>query len=95
VFVGDVVCFTIFSGNSSRKERFSNLLHQFANVYYQIFTIIYCMPRFFGSFIPKPWGFGFKGSGATGHVSSVNYFSKLLEDKDRRLKIKLILVLIL
>jgi hypothetical protein len=53
------------------------------------------MPRFFGSFIPKPWGFGFKGSGSAGHVSSVTYFSKLLEDKDKRLKIKLTLSLVL
>jgi hypothetical protein len=36
-----------------------------------------------------------QGSGATGHVSSVTYFSNLLEDKDRRLKIKLTLSLIL
>jgi hypothetical protein len=36
-----------------------------------------------------------QGSGTAGHVSSVTYFSKLLEDKDRRLKIKLTLSLIL
>jgi hypothetical protein len=53
------------------------------------------MPRFFGSFIPKPWGFGFKGTEAAGHVSLVTYFLKVLEDKDRRLKFKLILGLIL
>jgi hypothetical protein len=53
------------------------------------------MARFFGSFISKPWGFGFKGSGAAGHVSSVTYFLNMLEDKDRRLKIKLTLNLIL
>jgi hypothetical protein len=41
VFIGDVICFTIFSGNSSQKNRFSNLLHQFARVHHQIFTIIY------------------------------------------------------
>jgi hypothetical protein len=94
VFVGNVICFTIFSGNSSRKERFSNLLHQFAHVSIKS-SLSYCMPRFFGSFIPKPWGFGFKGSGSAGHVSSVTYFSKLLEDKDKRLKIKLTLSLVL
>jgi hypothetical protein len=36
-----------------------------------------------------------QGSGAAGHMSSVTYFSHLLEDKDRRLKIKLTLSLIL
>jgi hypothetical protein len=35
------------------------------------------------------------GSGAAGHVSSATYFSNLLEDKDRRLRIKLSLSLIL
>jgi hypothetical protein len=40
VFVGKVICFTIFSKNLSRKERFSNLLNQFAHVSHQIFTII-------------------------------------------------------
>jgi hypothetical protein len=68
VFVGDVIWFTIFSRNSS------NLLYQFAHVHHQIFTVIYFMPRFFGSFIPKPWEFGFKGSGAAGHVSTTTYF---------------------
>jgi hypothetical protein len=34
-------------------------------------------------------------SGATGHVSSATYFSNMLEDKNRRLKIKLTLSLIL
>jgi hypothetical protein len=36
-----------------------------------------------------------QGSRAVGHVSSATYFSNLLEDKDRRLKIKLMLRLIL
>jgi hypothetical protein len=36
-----------------------------------------------------------QGSGTAGHVSSVTYFSNLLEDKDRSLKIKLTLNLIL
>jgi hypothetical protein len=40
-------------------------------------------------------GIWIQGSGAAGHVSSVTYFSNLLEDKDRRLKIKLTLSLIL
>jgi hypothetical protein len=35
-----------------------------------------------------------EGSGAAGHVSLSTYFSNLLEDKDRRLKIKLTLNLI-
>jgi hypothetical protein len=40
-------------------------------------------------------GIWIQGSGAAGHVSSVTYFSNLLEDKDRRLMIKLNLSLIL
>jgi hypothetical protein len=36
-----------------------------------------------------------QASGAAGHVSSATYFSNLLEDKDRRLKNKLTLSLIL
>jgi hypothetical protein len=40
-------------------------------------------------------GIWIQGSGAAGHVSSVTYFLDLLEDKDRRLKIKLTLSLIL
>jgi hypothetical protein len=40
-------------------------------------------------------GIWIQGSGATGHVSSATYFSNLLEDKDRRLKIKLTLSVIL
>jgi hypothetical protein len=50
--------------------------------------------RFFGPFIPK-LGVWIRGSGAAGHVSSMTYFSNLLEDKDRRLKIELTLSLIL
>jgi hypothetical protein len=49
----DDICLTIFSVNLSWKTRFSNLLHQFAHVHHQIFAVIYCMPRLFGSFIPK------------------------------------------
>jgi hypothetical protein len=61
-----------------------------------MFTIksLNMMPRFFGSFIPK-LGIWIQGSGAAGHVSSVTYFSNMLEHKDRRLKIKLPLSLIL
>jgi hypothetical protein len=53
------------------------------------------MPRFFISFIPNQLGFGFKTRGLQGHVSSVIYFSNLLKDKGRRLKINLTLNLIL
>jgi hypothetical protein len=53
VFAGDVICLTIFLENLSRKKRLSNLLQQFAHVYHQILAVIYCMPRFFGSFIPN------------------------------------------
>jgi hypothetical protein len=42
-----------FLGNSSRKKRFSNLLNRFAHLNHQIFTVTYCMPRFFRSFIPN------------------------------------------
>jgi hypothetical protein len=94
VFVGDVICLTVFSGNSSRKKRFSNLPLQFAHVHHQIFSIIYCMPRFFGSFISN-LGDWIQGSRAAEHLSSATYFSNLLEHKDRRLKIKLTLSLIL
>jgi hypothetical protein len=38
---------------------------------------------------------GIQGLGAAGYVSSAIYFSNLLEDKDKRLKIKLTLSLIL
>jgi hypothetical protein len=40
-------------------------------------------------------GIWIQGSGAAGHVSSAAYFSKLWEDKDRKIKIKLTLSLIL
>jgi hypothetical protein len=40
-------------------------------------------------------GIWIQGSGAAGHVSSATYFSYLLEDKDRRLKVKLTFSLIL
>jgi hypothetical protein len=40
-------------------------------------------------------GIWIQGLRAAGHVSSATYFSNLLEDKDRRLKIKLTLSLIL
>jgi hypothetical protein len=40
-------------------------------------------------------GIWIHGSGAAGHVSSATYFSNLLEDKVRRLKIKFTLSLIL
>jgi hypothetical protein len=40
-------------------------------------------------------GIWIQGSGATGHVSLATYFSNLLEDKYRRLKIELTLSLIL
>jgi hypothetical protein len=52
------------------------------------------MPRFFGSFIPKLGDLDSRLR-AAGHVSSTTYFSNMLEDKDRRLKIKLTLSLIL
>jgi hypothetical protein len=40
-------------------------------------------------------GIWIQGSGAAGHVSSATYFSNLLEDNDRRLKIELTLSMIL
>jgi hypothetical protein len=43
----------------------------------------------------KNLGIWIQGSGAVGYVSSATSFSNLLEDKDRRLKIKLTLSLIL
>jgi hypothetical protein len=53
------------------------------------------MPRFFGSFIPKSENLDLRLGGAAGYVSSATYFSNLLEDKDRKLEIKLTLSLIL
>jgi hypothetical protein len=54
------------------------------------------MPRFIGSFFPNHSGFGFTVGGLEGHVSSATYyFSNLLEDKDKKLKTKLTLSLIL
>jgi hypothetical protein len=35
------------------KKAFFELLSQLAHLNHQTSTIIYCMPRFFGSFIPK------------------------------------------
>jgi hypothetical protein len=95
VFVGDVVCFTIFLGNSSRKKRFSNLLHQFAHVHHQTFTFIYVACHDSLDPLFQNLGIWIQGSGYAGHVSSVTYFLNLLEDKDKRLKIKLTLSLIL
>jgi hypothetical protein len=83
---------TIFSGNASQKKEVFKLMSRLTQINHQIFTIIYRMPWLFGSFIPK---LGDLDSGAAGHVSSATYFSNLFEDKDRRLKIKLTLSLIL
>jgi hypothetical protein len=44
---------------------------------------------------PDTLGIWIQGSRAAGHILSATYFSNLLEDKDRRLKIKLTLSLIL
>jgi hypothetical protein len=52
------------------------------------------MPRFFDPLF-QTLGIWIHGLGAAGHVSSATYFSNLLEDKDRRLKIKLTLSLVL
>jgi hypothetical protein len=49
---GEVICLTIFLGNSFRKSDFQ-ILNQVAHLNHQTFTIIYCMPHFFGCFIPK------------------------------------------
>jgi hypothetical protein len=52
------------------------------------------MPRFFGSLIPKLRDLDSRLGGCGTRVIS-DLFSNLLEDKDRRLKIKLTLSLIL
>jgi hypothetical protein len=57
-------------------------LNQFAHLNHQIFTVIYCMPRFFGFFIQILEDLDSR-LGAAGHVSSATYFSNMLEDKDR------------
>jgi hypothetical protein len=48
-----------------------------------------------GILYSKTLGIWIQGSGAAGHVFSATYFSNLLEDKDRTLKIILTLSLIL
>jgi hypothetical protein len=53
MFFGEIICLTIFSGNSSRKKRFLNLLNQFAYLNHQTFTVTYRVPQFFGSFVPN------------------------------------------
>jgi hypothetical protein len=52
------------------------------------------MLRFF-EFFYQTLGIWIQGSGAARHVSSVTYFSNLLEDKDKRFKTNLTLSLIL
>jgi hypothetical protein len=98
VFAGDVICFTIFSWNSSEKRDFqiyyTNYRCSPSNIYCHIlhatsnFTVIYCIPRFFGSFIAK-FEIWIQDSGTAGHVSSATYF------ENRRFKIKLTLSMIL
>jgi hypothetical protein len=75
MFVEDVICFTIFSENSSRKKMFLNLLHQFVHAHHQIFNVIYvaCHDSFEPLF--QNLGIWIQGSGAAGHMSSVTYFS--------------------
>jgi hypothetical protein len=74
VFIGDVICLTSFSRNSSPKKWFSNLLNRFAHVHHQIFTVIYCMLRFFGSFIPKLRDLDSRLEGCGTHVISDLFF---------------------
>jgi hypothetical protein len=75
VFVRDVICLTIFLGNSSRKKRFSNLLNRFAHVHYHIITVIYCMPWFFGSFIHYFRDLDSRLGGCGTHVISDLFFT--------------------
>jgi hypothetical protein len=83
-----------FQGTHPEKRGFSNLLSNFP-----MFTIkslpsyIVCQDSLDPLF--QNLGIWIQGSGATRHVSSATYFSNLLEDKDRSLKIKLTLSLIL
>jgi hypothetical protein len=75
------------------KKAVFEFLNQFSHLN-QILTVIYCMPRFFGSFF-KILGVWIQNSEAAGHVLSVTYFSNLLEDKDRRFKTNLTISLII
>jgi hypothetical protein len=89
VLVGDVICFTIFSENSSRKKRGFQIYY--TNL--PIFTIkslplyIACHDSLDPLF--QNLRISIQGSEAAGHVSSATYFSNLLEHKDRRLKIEI------
>jgi hypothetical protein len=94
VFVGHVICFTIFQRIYPKKRGFQ--------IYYTnlpMFTIK-SLPLFttcHSSLDPLFHNLKDLDSrlGAAGHVSSPTYFSNLLEDKNRRLWIKLTLSLIL
>jgi hypothetical protein len=83
-----------FQGIHPEKRSFQIYFTNFPMFTIKIFTDIYCMPRIFGSLIPNLGELDSRLE-AAGHVSSATYFSNLLEDKDKRLKIKLTLSLIL
>jgi hypothetical protein len=76
------------------KKSVFEFLNQFAHLNHQIFTVIYCMPHSLDPLF-QTLGIWIQGSGTATYVSSVTYFSNLLEDKGRRLKTKLTLSLIL
>jgi hypothetical protein len=82
-FSWDDICLTIFSGTYPEKRGFQ--------IYYTnlpMFTI-----KSFSSYIAchdsldplfQNLGIWIQGSGAAGYMSSVTYFSNLLEDKDKK-----------
>jgi hypothetical protein len=95
VFIGDVIWFTIFFRELILEERGFQIYY--TNL--PMFTIK-SLPSYFACHdcldpLFQNLGIWIQGLGATGHMSSAIYFSNLLKDKDRRLKIKLTLSLIL
>jgi hypothetical protein len=76
------------------KKAVFKFLNQFAHLHHQIFTVIYCMSRFFGSFFPNLGDLDLRLKGCGIRVIN-DLFSNLLEDKDRRFKTNLTLSLIL
>jgi hypothetical protein len=77
------------------KKVVFEFLNQFAHLNIKFLPSYFACHDFLDPFLPKSWKFGFKARGLQGHVSSATYVSNLLKDKDRRLKTKLTLSLIL
>jgi hypothetical protein len=95
VFVRDVICFTIFSRELIPEEIGFEIYYTNLPM-----IIIKSLPSYIACHdssdpLFQSLEIWIQGSGAAGHVSSTTYFSNLLENKDRKFKIKLTLSLIL